>query len=260
MKRRQIMTMAVVGMMCLMTACATSPTGRKQFIITDSRQMAAMGLQAFDELKKKEKISTDKKTIAYVNCVTNALLRVVPPQPEFKEWEVVVFDSKQVNAFALPGGKIGVYTGLLDVATTQDQLAAVIGHEIGHVLANHGAERVSQSIASNSALQIASVSLDGEYKAQILSGLGLGLKFGVMLPFSRAHETESDLIGLKIMNEAGFKPSQSVRLWQNMAKASKGAPPELLSTHPSSSTRINDLRSAMTTLTSAKYDAPKCRR
>lgn len=250
---------ALVGAMCLLTACATSPTGRSQFIITDGQQMAQMGLQAFDEIKQKEKISSNRATVRYVNCVTDALLRVVPPQAEFKQWEVVVFDSPQVNAFALPGGKIGVYTGLLKVAKTQDQLAAVIGHEIGHVLANHGAERVSHSIASNSALQIASVALQSEYKNEIMSGLGIGLQLGVILPFSRAHETESDLIGLKIMNEAGFRPSQSVTLWQNMARASKGAPPELLSTHPSSNTRINDLRAAIGGLPGQKIQAPNCK-
>ncbi len=223
--------------------------------------MATLGAQSFSELKKNEKISTDKKTIQYVQCVTDAILAVTPPQPDFDKWEVAVFDSDQVNAFALPGGKIGVYTGLLKVARTQDQLASVIGHEIGHVMANHGSERVSSSLAANSALQITSVALGaaGSQNADlIMAGLGLGVNVGVLLPFSRTHESESDLIGVQLMNKAGFDPNQSVALWRNMAKASKGAPPEILSTHPSHDTRISDLKTAIKQLPPPTRKAPNC--
>lgn len=262
MKLNRIKTILATALLsALVAGCTTSPTGRSQFILVSGSEMATLGTQSFSELKKNEKISTDKKTIQYVQCVTDAILQVTPPQPDFDKWEVVVFDSDQVNAFALPGGKIGVYTGLLKVARTQDQLASVIGHEIGHVMANHGSERVSSSLAANSALQITSVALGaaGSQNADlIMAGLGLGVNVGVLLPFSRTHESESDLIGVQLMNKAGFDPNQSVALWRNMAKASKGAPPEILSTHPSHDTRISDLKTAIKQLPPPTRRAPNC--
>lgn len=262
MKLKRIkITLAAALLSALVAGCTTSPTGRSQFILVSGSEMATLGAQSFSELKKNEKISTDKKTTRYVQCVTDAILEVTPPQPDFDKWEVAVFDSDQVNAFALPGGKIGVYTGLLKVARTQDQLASVIGHEIGHVMANHGSERVSSSLAANSALQITSVALgaSGSQNADlIMAGLGLGVNVGVLLPFSRTHESESDLIGVQLMNKAGFDPNQSVALWRNMAKASKGAPPEILSTHPSHDTRISDLKTAIKQLPSPTRKAPNC--
>ncbi|AMG29129.1 M48 family peptidase [Grimontia hollisae] len=262
MKLNRIITILAAALLsALVAGCTTSPTGRSQFILVSGSEMATLGAQSFSELKKNEKISTDKKTIQYVQCVTDAILAVTPPQPDFDKWEVAVFDSDQVNAFALPGGKIGVYTGLLKVARTQDQLASVIGHEIGHVMANHGSERVSSSLAANSALQITSVALGaaGSQNADlIMAGLGLGVNVGVLLPFSRTHESESDLIGVQLMNKAGFDPNQSVALWRNMAKASKGAPPEILSTHPSHDTRISDLKTAIKQLPPPTRKAPNC--
>ncbi|EOD81398.1 Zn-dependent protease with chaperone function PA4632 [Grimontia indica] len=254
-------TVAAALLSALIAGCTTSPTGRSQFIIVSGSQMATLGAQSFSELKKNEKVSTDKKTNQYVQCVTDAILEVTPPQPDFDKWEVVVFDSDQVNAFALPGGKIGVYTGLLKVARTQDQLASVIGHEIGHVMANHGSERVSSQVAANSALQVTSIALGASGTADadlIMAGLGLGVNVGVLLPFSRTHESESDLIGVQLMNEAGFDPNQSVALWRNMAKASDGAPPEILSTHPSHDTRISDLQTAINELPPQTRKAPNC--
>ncbi|PKF50428.1 M48 family metallopeptidase [Enterovibrio nigricans] len=252
---------AVTALITVLIGCSTSPTGRNQFIMVSGSEMATLGSQSFSELKKEEKISHDKRTNTYVQCVTNALLKVTPPQPDFESWEVVVFDSDQVNAFALPGGKIGVYTGLLNVAKTPDQLAAVVGHEIGHVMANHGGERVSSSVAANGALQIANIALGASGTANrdaIMAGLGLGVNVGVLLPFSRTHESESDLIGLQLMSDAEFNPEQSVELWKNMAKASEGAPPEFFSSHPSHSTRIADLQAAINRLPPSNNKAPNC--
>lgn len=261
MKRNTIKHFALGALFTALAGCTTSPTGRNQFILVSGSEMASLGNQSFSELKQKEKISTDKKTLRYVQCVTDAILAVTPPQPDFKNWEVVVFDSDQVNAFALPGGKIGVYTGLLKVAKTPDQLASVIGHEVGHVMANHSGERVSSSLAANSALQITNIALgaSGNQNANlIMAGLGLGLNVGVLLPFSRTHESESDLIGVRLMNDAGFDPQQSVALWRNMAKASSGGPPEILSTHPSHDTRIADLQAAINALPKSNRSAPNC--
>ncbi|QHS10080.1 M48 family metallopeptidase [Sinimarinibacterium sp. NLF-5-8] len=214
-----------------LAACATSPTGRHQLRLVSDTEMTQMGITAFDELKQKEKLSTDARTNAYVQCVANAITREIGGT-----WEVQVFDSKEVNAFALPGGKIGVYTGLLKVATTQDQLAAVLGHEVGHVQAGHSAARVSNQMVAQLGVGIlaGSTGISPEM-------IGMGANLLLVLPNSRGDESESDIIGQKLMAQAGFDPAQAVQLWNNMAKASSGAPPQMLSTHPSSDTRIRDL-------------------
>ncbi|SON53258.1 M48 family metallopeptidase [Vibrio tapetis] len=243
-----------------LTACSTSPTGRNQLIMFSDQDMAQLGAQSFEQMKKEQKISTNRKTNAYVRCVTDSITAHVPAQPGFKEWEVVVFDSNQVNAFALPGGKIGVYTGLLSVAKNQDQLATVIGHEIAHVLADHSNERLSSSQLANAGLQISSAVLkDQQYHDTAMSALGLGVQYGVILPYGRTQESEADIVGLDLMAKSGFNPNQSVELWKNMAKESGGnQPPELLSTHPSHSTRINDLQARIGTLPNTQVKAPNC--
>lgn len=254
----------------LAIACSTSPTGRKQLIFMPESQMSKMGLQSFDALKDKTPIEKDPKINQYVKCVTNPLLNVTGSVDGVKSWEVVVFKDDTANAFALPGGRIGVHTGLLKVAKTPDQLAAVIGHEIGHVMAKHGNERVSQGLAAQGAQLGAAyiLSADGQMdqKSQIiLAGIGVGTQFGVLLPFSRTHESEADVIGLDLMAKAGFNPQESVALWKNMGAASGGKqPPEFLSTHPSNKTRIDNLSSHIPKVQSyyqaalAKGNAPKC--
>lgn len=247
------------------TACATSPTGRSQLLIFPEGQMNQMGVAAFSDMKKKSKVVGSKVTDSYVNCVANAIIDVLPNNSQ-QTWEVVVFDDDSVNAFALPGGKIGVHTGLLTVATNQDQLAAVIGHEVGHVLAQHGNERMSISFASQTGQQLMGAMLENnQQKSLIMGAMGLGMQFGVQLPYSRSHESEADIMGLDFMARAGFDPRESVQLWKNMSKQSKEAPAELLSTHPSNVTRINDLQSNMSsamqkyTLAKQQGKAPRCK-
>lgn len=158
---------------------------------------------------------------------------------------MTVFQEDSANAFALPGGKIGVHTGLLKVADNQSQLAAVIGHEIGHVQAQHSNERMSLQYATQSGMQLlgALAGQDSAAKQGIMAALGVGAEYGLALPFSRKHEAEADIIGLQLMAQAGFDPRESVGLWQNMAAANGGnEPPEFMSTHPSNSTRIEGLR------------------
>lgn len=244
----------------VIAACSSSPTGRKQLIMFSDQEMVNLGSQSFEQMKKDQKVSTDKKKIAYVQCVTDAILPYVPKQPGFNEWEVVVFDSDQVNAFALPGGKIGVYTGLLNVAIDQDQLATVIGHEIAHVLANHSNERISQAQLANAGLQITNIAMENnEYRDMTMAALGVGVQYGVLLPYGRTQESEADIVGLELMAKAGFNPNASVALWMNMAKASKGTqPPELLSTHPSHDTRINDLNNKIGELPGTTAGRPNC--
>ncbi len=247
-------------------ACATSPTGRNQVLLFSDQQLNEMGSQAFSGMKEELKISNKPVQNRYVECVADTLTALVPQNVYSGQWEVVVFDDEQVNAFALPGGKIGVYTGLLDVAENQHQLAAVIGHEIGHVIAEHGNERMSQSTLINMGSQAVGQVLAANEVSQtgpIMAAIGLGVQVGVQLPFSRTHESEADLIGLALMAQAGFDPRQSVNLWQNMDAASTGQrPPELLSTHPAPDSRISNLQANMNSAM-ADYQAtsrrPDCR-
>lgn len=228
---------------CLMTACATSPTGRTQFIYLPDAQLNEMGLQAFNDLKVKNSVSTNTKYTQFVNCIAEAITH-----ESGGDWEVQVFEDKTLNAFALPGNKIGVHTGLIELVDNQHQLAAVIGHEVGHVLARHGNERMSQKTAVNQGVAlVTAVSSPTSAAGQLAIGaLGLGAQYGIILPFSRTHESEADIIGLELMAKAGFDPRQSVNLWQKMAAASKGQQSaEFMSTHPSHDTRIQELSDYM---------------
>jgi len=244
-------TLIAAAALTLLAGCqlTKSPTGRTQALMYSSSDMNTLGAQSFEEMKKQEKIVSDQRINNYVGCIANAITKHVPASYGVNKWEVVVFDSPQVNAFALPGGHIGVYTGLLNVAKTQHQLAAVLGHEVGHVLANHSNERLSRSQLTGMGMEIAGGAFDMagvQNKELWMQGLGLGAQYGVAMPFGRKQESESDKIGLDLMAKAGFKPEHSVSLWQAMAKASGGQQPmEFLSTHPSNDRRINDLQSNM---------------
>jgi predicted Zn-dependent protease len=225
--------------------------GRKQFILIGDAEMNKMGIASFQKMKTAVKVSKDKKSIRYVNCVAKAIINELPENWKNQPWEVAVFDDKSANAFALPGGKIGVHTGLLTVAKNQDQLATVIGHEVAHVLSRHGAERVSQQMGLQVALQATDAISKNKMENQgsqktLMSALGLGAQFGVILPFSRSHESEADLFGLDLLAKAGFDPRQSVNLWQNMAAASGGQrSPQFMATHPSPEKRIEKLSDYM---------------
>ncbi|HED39118.1 MAG TPA: M48 family peptidase [Chromatiales bacterium] len=228
----------------LLVACSTSPTGRSQLVFMPESQMITMGVQSFHKLLEETPRLEDAAINQYVQCIGDAIIQLPSVQVASSDWEIVVFDDSGANAFALPGGKIGVNKGLLSVATTPGQVAAVIGHEVGHVLARHGNERVSQAFAANQGLSL----LEGwlgttDYKNQgaIMSALGVGTQVGVLLPFGRTQESEADTIGVELMARAGFDPEESVALWQNMARNSRSGTPEFLSTHPSHATRIERL-------------------
>ena len=226
----------------LLLSCATSPTGRSQLLLMSSGEMDQMGAQSFTSLKKDLPIEQDPKLNTYVRCVATAITNEVGG-----DWEVVVFKEPSANAFALPGRKIGVHTGLLAIAKNQHQLAAVLGHEVAHVLANHSNERVSQQTAVNQGLSITQAVLNpqSELGRTGMGLLGLGTQYGIIMPFSRAHESEADIYGLDLMAKAGFDPRESVALWINMGKAGGQSPPEFMSTHPSHETRIGDLQKQM---------------
>ncbi len=223
-----------------LTACTQSPTGRSQVLLFSENDMQQLGEQSFTQLKEQERISTDRGLNRYVQCVTSQLTATLPGA---NQWEVVLFDSEQINAFALPGGNIGVYTGLLKVANSQDQLAAVIGHEIAHVLARHSNERVSRTQLASIGLTAADAALgQSGVRESAMAALGLGVQVGYLLPYGREQEAEADKLGLQLMAQAGFDPEQAIALWRNMAAAESGnQPPELLSTHPAHGTRIQGL-------------------
>jgi predicted Zn-dependent protease len=226
-------------------ACAVSPTGQRQLKLFPDEQMSQMGAAAFAQTRKDTPETKNAGVKRYVQCVAKA---VAAEARSGTRWEVRVFDSPEANAFALPGGKIGVYAGILEVASNQDQLAAIIGHEITHVTANHGNARVSASYATQASLQAAQVlaGAPSPAKQQLLGLLGLGAQYGVLMPYGRAQETESDLLGLDLMANAGFDPRQAVELWRNMATLSRGKqPPVFLSTHPSHEGRIGALSERM---------------
>jgi predicted Zn-dependent protease len=179
--------------------------------------------------------------------VADAVTVVLDPRHADTAWEVVLFQEDSANAFALPGGKIGVHSGLLKVARNQDQLATVLAHEVAHVIAEHSNERVSTAYATQGGLQIVQALAGGASgeRSNLMALLGLGAQFGVLMPFSRVQESEADVIGLELMARAGFDPRESIRLWENMGEAGGGEPPEFLSTHPSHGRRISDLQSQM---------------
>ncbi len=228
----------------LAVACATSPTGRRQLTLLPESQMDAMGQSAFQEMKAEESVTRDPRAQRYAQCVAQHIVDANRSRLDEANWEVVVFeDPDMVNAFALPGGKIGVYTGMLRFADDDDQLAAVVGHEVAHVLAEHGNERVSTALAAQGVLGALSAGWESnpQTKALVLGGLGVGFDLGVARPHSRTQETEADRIGLMMMAAAGFDPRAAVDLWRKMDAEKSGAPPEILSTHPSSQSRVDDL-------------------
>lgn len=258
-----ILSAAIVA---ALAACATttSSTGRRQYVGgVSEQQLNQLGAQAFVEAKSKGPLSNDAKQNAYVRCVVNALTRQLPAQAQSVGWETAVFANSEPNAFALPGGKVGVNTGIFSVAKNQDQLAAVLAHEIGHVVERHHDERITRQMGASSAVQVLGA-LAGDYGALATQGGSLLAQTGFLLPGSRVQETEADVVGQRLMAEAGFDPAQAVDLWQNMIAAGGGRPPEWLSTHPNPQSRIQELRSRAGTLAPAYQQArasghvPKC--
>lgn len=251
----------------LMAACATTDTGRRQLKLLPSSELQAMGNQAFAEMKTKQPIEEDPRTNAYVQCIATALARQVSRDPS--AWQLAVFDEPSANAFALPGGNIGVHTGILDVARTPDQLAAVVGHEMAHVTQEHANERVSQAFLAQGGLAAASAAMGkgGRDREIVLAALGLGAQIGILMPFGRTQETEADVLGLEYMARAGFDPRQALDLWRNMEEMAEGGQvPEFLSTHPSHQRRIQTLEahmdSALATYKKARAagNIPNCER
>ncbi len=250
---------AMLLLLALTNGCETNPyTGRSQLLMTSVAQEMQMGAQAYDQVRSDPKLkpSQDPREIEPVKRIA---ARIVEAAKRSKyadmakqfQWEVTVIkDDKTANAFALPGGKMAVYTGIFPVAKTEAGLAAVMGHEVVHALARHGAERMSQGQLTNVGLQVlgaaAGAAGGGGVGQLTMAALGAGAQVGVLLPFSRKHESEADYIGILLAADAGYDPRESVALWERMAQMSGGgSPAEFMSTHPSHETRIEQLKKWM---------------
>lgn len=235
--------------------CSTVPlTGRKQLDLVPSSQMLAMSFQQYGEFLKQNKLSTDASQTAMVRRVGQKIQHAVEKyfadnnlSDELKgyQWEFNLIESKEVNAWCMPGGKVVVYTGILPLTQDETGLAVVLGHEISHAVAKHGDERMSQGLLAQLggvALQVALQNKPQQTQQLYMAAFGLGAQVGILLPFSRTQESEADRLGLIFMSMAGYDPNKALDFWQRMAAQSKGAPPEFLSTHPSDQTRIRKIK------------------
>ena len=222
-------------------------TGRKQLVDISREQEAALGYQSYRQILRQEAIVPSGAQVDLVKSIGGRLAKVAE-DPGF-EWEFNLINSEQVNAFCLPGGKVAVYTGILPVAKNADGLAAVMGHEIAHAIARHGAERMAhQKLVQIGTLAagVAVSDMSPEAQRGVMGALGVGAQFGVLLPFSRDHESEADYMGLIYAARACFDPREAPRLWERMGQAGGGrAPAEFMSTHPSHETRIRQLNEWM---------------
>lgn len=241
----------------LAAGCYTNPvTGRRSLVLLSQGQEASLGSRSFQEIRNREKVSRDPALNARVQRVGRRIAAAVGDELPGAQWEFVVFDSKELNAFALPGGKVGVYTGLLALAENDAELATVMGHEIGHVIARHGAERMSEAmvIAGVGAVGAAAVEAKAEdprMRDLFALAYGGGTSLLRVLPHSRANESEADRMGALYAARAGYDPRGAITFWQKMAAqkqaSANGGPrlPALLSTHPPDQRRIADLQALM---------------
>jgi metalloendopeptidase OMA1, mitochondrial len=228
----------------------TNPeTGKTERVALSSQQEEALGLQAYQEaLSSLEVIQSGREAELVRNVAARIAAQTGQTARDFN-WQVSLVNSPQVNAFCLPGGKIVVYTGILKVAETEAGLATVIGHEVAHATARHGAQRLFRNQLTQTALVGASFALgemDFRQRQMVMGLLGAGAQYGILLPFGREHETEADQMGLLYMARAGYDPRESIGFWERMSQAGGGAnPPEFASTHPSHGTRIQSLKAFM---------------
>lgn len=232
-----------------LAGCYTVPeTGRSSLILVSPDEELQMGVAAFTDIKAKEKVSADVEANARVSRIGKRIAEAVGSALPNAKWDFVVFDDpKTVNAFALPGGKVGVYSGLLELASSDDEIAIVMGHEIGHVTARHGAERMSQGLVAGligAGVEVATK--DSAHKDVYRVAYGLGAA-GATLAFSRGNESEADYIGLRYAAKAGYNPMAAITFWRKMAKQKEGSsqPIKWLSTHPPHAERIADLQKWM---------------
>jgi len=263
--------MWVLLTMAIFTGCETNPyTGRSQLLMVSADQMNQMGATQYGEVLKDPKvvISKNPQEIEPVNRIAKRIIEAAKRSKYAEaakafEWEVTVIkDDNTKNAWAMPGGKIAVYTGIFPMAKDEAGLAAIMGHEVIHALAQHGGERMSHGVIAQAGLTVSNIGLailgvDPGLNQLAMAALGAGTQGLVLLPFSRKHESEADYVGLLLAADAGYDPREAIHIWERMAAASDGAPPEFMSTHPSHETRISDLKGWMPEAMAIYEGAPK---
>ena len=224
-------------------------TGRSQIVDMSREQEAALGLQSYQQLLSQEQVIQSGQAVDTLREIGKRIERAAADVDPGFTWEYNLIDSDQANAFALPGGKVAFYTGILPIAQNADGIAVIMGHEVAHAIARHGAERMAYQKLTQIGTMAAGLSVSGMDPGQqqaVMAALGAGTKFGVLLPFSRSHESEADYMGLIFLARACFDPREAPKLWQRMQENSGGqAPAELMSTHPSSATRIHQFQEWM---------------
>ena len=247
--------LTLLAALAMVWACSTVPiTGRNQLSLVPESEMQSMSYQQYDQFLKENKLSTNADQTAMVKRVGHRIEYAVETyMKEHKmsdqlagyQWEFNLVESKEVNAWCMPGGKVVVYTGILPVTQDEAGLAVVLGHEIAHAIARHGAERMSQGLLAQGlgeGLSVALASKPAETQQLWMTAFGVGAQYGALLPFSRQQESEADHLGLDFMAMAGYDPHVAVPFWQRMSKGGEGKPPEFMSTHPSDETRIANLQ------------------
>jgi predicted Zn-dependent protease len=248
MHRNTKRALAVLLIVALLAACATSPTGRRQLMLVSEQSAISSSAEAYvqevGKFKSEGKLSRDRALIERVNVITERLVaQAIRWRPETRDWQwsvAVIEDPKVVNAWCMAGGRMAIYTGLINgIEATDDEIAQVMGHEIGHALANHTAEKMSVAMASSLGVIAAGVVADNSGAA--MAGAAAAAALAIKLPNSRTAETEADRIGIELAARAGYDPAAAVTLWQKMGAAGGGEPPQFLSTHPSSDNRATRL-------------------
>ena len=249
---RYYLQIFIVIFLGIIISCVKTPISNKSaFILIPINQEVALGKQAFKQILKNEKYSNNKIVSDLVKTIGFRIAKI-SAMPNL-DWEFKLIESKEQNAFALPGGKVAVYTGLIPIAMNEAGLATVMSHEIAHVIARHGAQRMTQQLILSAGLLATSISLNNSrQKKMIMAALGVGIAYGFTLPFSRSNEAEADQIGLRYMAKAGYDPNEATRFWKRFSDVKGGEKvPDFLSTHPADRRRIALIKKY---LTRAKID------
>ena len=253
--QKSLSVLFLIGLQVILVSCSTVPvTGRRQLSLVPASTLNSMSSQSYGEFLTQHKLSDDPEATQMVERIGRNIQRAVeeyfaaknmPDQLNHYDWQFNVVEDPAVNAWCMPGGRVVVYTGILPVTENENGLAVVMGHEIAHAVANHGRERMSQGLVTELGAFALSKALE-EKPAQtrnlFMKAYGAGTEVGLLLPYSRRHESEADHLGLIFMAMAGYDPNAAVDFWQRMAAASGASPPELLSTHPSDERRIEQIR------------------
>jgi len=265
----RFLLLLIVALAFVATGCQKNAEGRTVLQLMPNSDLRVQSEQAYRDQLKEVKLSQDSRRLKIVQRITNNITaqaeKMYPDHCKGFKWEVqLIEDDGTVNAYCMPGGKMAVYTGMMRVAENEAALAAVMGHEVAHALLEHANERITMAKGAEVGLAVGQVAIDktkyqeGKYDQYLMAALGLGTQVGILLPYSRTHESEADRMGLKLSAAAGYDPMEAPRLWERMKANSAGAPPEFLSTHPSNDRRIGELTTLVPSVSglyqnSAKY-------